>query len=194
MKESLISTTMMPVWCLSEERGRSSRKGQLSETGHRTSGVGLCSFGSSWSLCWTTPPTDTSLPGLAVASSLNSLSQKRSDGLLTDVKALCLLSCEAVLFLVCYWYSLHKKKKKLIPGMCSCIGGSTLGHPEESACHELRQAESISPLLLREGHHAEGKGTFPFQFPFSSFTFSCLLFTDDAQDKEQSAVSIYGEH
>ena len=39
-------------------------------------------------------------------------------------------------------------------------GGSSLGHPEEQTGHELRQAEPLAALLLREGHHAEGKGTF----------------------------------
>ncbi|OXB58663.1 hypothetical protein ASZ78_003630 [Callipepla squamata] len=35
-------------------------------------------------------------------------------------------------------------------------GSTALGHPEEQASHELRQAEPLPALLLREGHHAEG--------------------------------------
>ena len=30
-----------------------------------------------------------------------------------------------------------------------------MGHPKKSTDHELRQAESLSTLLLRERHHAE---------------------------------------
>lgn len=44
----------------------------------------------------------------------------------------------------------------ILPALCS--GGSTLGAPEESTGHELRQAEPLAEVLLREGHHAEGKG------------------------------------
>ena len=32
-----------------------------------------------------------------------------------------------------------------------------MGHPEEPTSHELRQALPLSALLLREGHHAEGR-------------------------------------
>lgn len=39
-----------------------------------------------------------------------------------------------------------------------CSGGPALGRPEESAGHELRQAEPLAAILLREGHHAEGTG------------------------------------
>ena len=38
----------------------------------------------------------------------------------------------------------------------SRAGGAALGHPEEPAGHELRQAEPLAALLLRERHHAEG--------------------------------------
>lgn len=37
------------------------------------------------------------------------------------------------------------------------VGGSTLGAPEKSARHELRQTQSLITLLLRERNHAEGK-------------------------------------
>lgn len=42
---------------------------------------------------------------------------------------------------------------------CVVSGGSSLGYPEEQTSHELWQAEPLPALLLREGHHAEGKGT-----------------------------------
>jgi len=35
-------------------------------------------------------------------------------------------------------------------------GRTSLGPPKEPTHHELRQAVAIPPLLLREGHHAEG--------------------------------------
>lgn len=34
-------------------------------------------------------------------------------------------------------------------------GGAEMGCAEEPARHELRQAEQVAALLLREGHHAE---------------------------------------
>lgn len=37
-------------------------------------------------------------------------------------------------------------------------GGTTLGDPKESPCHELRQTQPLITLLLRERDHAEGKG------------------------------------
>jgi hypothetical protein len=40
----------------------------------------------------------------------------------------------------------------------SCLGGPALGRPEEPARDELRQTQSLTTLLLREGHHAEGGG------------------------------------
>ena len=37
-------------------------------------------------------------------------------------------------------------------------GCQALGYPEEPASYELRQTESLTPILLRERHHAEGQG------------------------------------
>ena len=37
-------------------------------------------------------------------------------------------------------------------------GGAALGGAEEPTGDELRQTESLTALLLREGHHAEGGG------------------------------------
>jgi len=34
-------------------------------------------------------------------------------------------------------------------------GGPEMGTAEEQAGHELRQAEQIAQILLREGHHAK---------------------------------------
>jgi len=49
-------------------------------------------------------------------------------------------------------YPLFYTKKTVV----SCLGGSSLGRSEEPARDELRQTESLTTLLLREGHHAEG--------------------------------------
>jgi len=46
-------------------------------------------------------------------------------------------------------------RKKMV---ISCLGGPALGRSEEPARDELRQTESLTTLLLREGHHAEGGG------------------------------------
>lgn len=54
-------------------------------------------------------------------------------------------------------------------------GGSSLGHPEKPASDELRQAESLPALLLRKGHHAEGKGMLTFYFLAYSLHFYCPL-------------------
>ena len=37
-------------------------------------------------------------------------------------------------------------------------GRQALGYPEEPASYELRQIEPLTPILLRERHHAEGQG------------------------------------
>ena len=39
----------------------------------------------------------------------------------------------------------------------TCAGGAAVGDSEEPARHELRQAEPLPTLLLREGDHAEGR-------------------------------------
>lgn len=52
--------------------------------------------------------------------------------------------------------------------LCAASGGSSLGHPEEPASHELWQAEPLAALLLWEGHHAEGKSMFAHLFFFLS--------------------------
>lgn len=46
-------------------------------------------------------------------------------------------------------------------------GGPAVGDPKEPTGHELRQAEPLAEVLLREGHHAEGKGRFHFFFSLS---------------------------
>lgn len=47
--------------------------------------------------------------------------------------------------------------ERLLCCLCVCKGGTSLGDTEEPTGHELRQAEPLAALLLREGNHAEGK-------------------------------------
>lgn len=43
----------------------------------------------------------------------------------------------------------------------ACPGGSAVGDSEKSTSNELRQAQPLPEVLLREGNHAEGKGDNP---------------------------------
>lgn len=153
MMENPTSIMMMRVWSQTAWRESWSRRVEFSGRVLRINEGGLCNSGSFWSLCWMTHPTATSLLGLAVGSSLNSLNQRRS---------VCYES--KWLYRPLFYFS---QLAELTPTFS--IGCSPLGYPEEQACDELWQAEPLPALLLWEGHHAEGKGTFTFQCHFSSF-------------------------
>ena len=130
-------TSVCPVWFCNQVK--------WSRRVCRTSAVAPCSSGSSCSRCWTTQLTDTWSCGQDATWS-SSWSIPRRWDFLSSFRSLCFaLGWKARCFMEIYssfWYP----------------GGSAVGDPEESTSYELRQAEPLTALLLRKGHHAEGKG------------------------------------